>query len=240
MNRVLTTLAASLLMLALTACTPAPPPATAEPAPIATTAPAAADAAADTTVPTGAQTYIIDPTQSSASYIVKEEFLGLALSKYGIPAGLADTVGTTQEVSGQFSLNWDDLSAPLGENSFRADLSALESDQSLRDGWIRDNGPQFGTYPEALFVAESIAGGPQTYTPGEEVTFQMIGNLTIREITQPATFTVTATYADGTIRGSASAPLLMSDFGIDPPSFANTLTVGDPFEVRLDFTATAE
>ncbi len=241
MNRFTFTVSSLLiLLLALVACGPTPtaPSATPEPT-VAPEETATEPAPAEATIPTGSQTFVIDPAQSSASYAVKEEFFGLALSKYGIPEGLSETVGTTQAVSGQFSLNWDDLSAPLGENSFTADLSALESDQSLRDGWIRENGPEFGTFPDAIFVAESIEGGPQTYTPGEEVTFQMIGNLTVRDVTQPATFTVTANYANGEIRGSAVAPLTMSDFGIEPPSFANTLTVADDFEIRLDFVAVA-
>lgn len=202
--------------------------------------PAAAEAPAAADIPTSSQTYVIDPARSSASYMADEEFFGLALPKYGIPEGLADTVGTTQEVSGQFSLNWDDLSNPLGENSFTVDLSTLQSNQALRDEWIRENGPQFGTYPEATFVAERIEGGPESYTPGTEVTFQLIGNLTVRESTQPVTFDVTASYANGEITGTATAALTMTSFGIEPPNFANTLTVADEFEVRLDFTAVAQ
>ena len=243
MNR-LTRVAPLLLAfsLALAACGQGEAPAPAAEAPTAapTAAAPAADKPAETAAPTGAVTYAIDPARSTASYAVSEEFFGLALSKYGIPQGLVETVGSTQEIAGQFSLNWDDLSKPLGENSFTVDLSTLKSDQSLRDGWIRDNGPEFGTYPEAKFVADSVEGAPATYAPGDEVTFQLVGNLTVREVTKPATFTVKATYANGEIAGSAVAPLKMSDFGIEPPSFANTLTVGDEFEVRLQFTAVAQ
>ena len=47
-------------------------------------------------------------------------------------------------------------------------------------GWIRENGPEFATYPTATFVAESLEGAPTSYTLGEEVTFKMLGQLTIR------------------------------------------------------------
>src|SRR5690554_5112094 len=77
-----------------------------------------AEASDDAQLPTGLRTYVIVPEESSASYIADEEFFGLALSKYGIPEGLVDTVGTTQAIEGQFELNWDDLSTPLGDNSF--------------------------------------------------------------------------------------------------------------------------
>ena len=246
---------ATLLLLLLAACGPAPasepPAAEATAAPESTTAPEAtvaetaaeatapeSDAAADTSgLLTGLRTYIIVAEESSASYIAEEEFFGLALGKYGIPEGLSDTVGTTSAIEGQFQLNWDDLGSPLGENTFTVDLSTLESNQGLRDSWIRENGPEFGTYPTATFVAESLEGAPDTYAMGEEVNFQMVGQLTIREITQPATFDITAKLENDTVTGVATAALTMSDFGITPPDFANTLTVADDFQVRVEFTA---
>jgi polyisoprenoid-binding protein YceI len=196
-------------------------------------------AASDSTLPTGLRTYVIVPEESTASYIADEEFFGLALGKYGIPEGLVDTVGTTNAIEGQFQLNWDDLNAPLGENTFTVDLSTLKSNQSLRDEWIRDNeaGPQFGTHPDATFVAESLEGAPDSYTPGEEVSFQMVGQMTVREVTKPATFDVTAKLEDGTITGTATTALKLTDFEITPPDFANTLTVADDFQVEVKFTA---
>ncbi len=215
-------------------------PAANEPATAPAQAEEDADTAASDALPTGLVTYVIIPEESSASYIVNEEFFGLALGKYGIPAGLSDTVGTTSAIEGQFELNWDDLSAPLGNNSFTVDLSTLESNQRLRDEWIRENGPEFGTYPNATFVAESLEGAPASYTPGEEVTFQMVGQMTIRETTQPTTFEITAKLENDTVTGVATANLTMSDFGITPPDFANTLTVADDFRVEVNFTARAQ
>ena len=230
--------ALSLLVTMLAACGPSPasaPPA-AEPtaAPAATEAPAAAT---DGELPTGQVVYVIVPEESSASYIADEEFFGLALGKYGIPEGLVDTVGTTSAIEGQFELNWDDLNAPLGENTFTVDLSTLESNQGLRDQWIRENGPEFGTFPTATFVAESLEGAPTSYTQGEEVNFKMVGQLTIRETTKPATFDITAKLENGTVTGTGTSALKMTDFGITPPDFANTLTVADDFQVKIDFTA---
>lgn len=226
-------------------------PATDVPATDAAATPAAADAAAtapaddgetpaEGALPTGPQVFVIVPEESTASYLADEEFFGLALGKYGIPEGLVDTVGQTQAIEGQFELNWDDLSAPLGENTFTVDLSTLESNQPLRDEWIRENGPTFGEYPNATFVAESLQNAPTSYTLGEEVSFQMVGQLTVREVTQPATFDVTATYQDGSVTGTAVTTALMSSFGIEPPDFANTLTVADEFQIQVEFTARAQ
>lgn len=216
-------------------CSPSAPsvPPT-EPAPTATSAPApeAATGASD-----GLRTFVIAADQSSASYVVDEEFLADMLPKYGINAGRQNTIGVTKAIEGQIELNLDDLADALGNNYFQADLSKLESDQALRDRWLRENGPQFNQYPEARFVATAIEGAPSTYTDGQEVTFRLVGDLTIREITQPAVFDVTATLDGSTLTGRAEAFVRMTDFGIDPPNFANTLTVQDEFTIQVDFVA---
>jgi polyisoprenoid-binding protein YceI len=65
----------------------------------------------------------------------------------------------------------------------------------------------------------------------------MLGDLTIREVTQPVIFDVSATLNGDTATGVATADLRMTDFGIEPPNFANTLTVADEFSVEVEFTA---
>jgi len=65
----------------------------------------------------------------------------------------------------------------------------------------------------------------------------LIGDLTVREQTKPATFDVKAKLAGDTLTGVATTRLKMSDFGIDPPNFANTLTVADEFGIEVQFTA---
>ncbi len=188
----------------------------------------------------GLRTFVVDTEQSSASYIVDEEFLPDMLSKYGIEAGRQDTVGTTPEVTGRLELNLDDLSSPLGVNEFQADLSRLESDQSLRDEWLQNRGPQFSQYPTASFVATSVQNAPESYSEGDLAQFQLNGDLTIREITQPATFDVEATLDGDRLTGTATADLRMTDFDIEPPDFANTLVVQDEFQIRIDFEAAEE
>jgi len=196
----------------------------------ATSTPAATESSANEStgdpgdLPTGQHTYVIVSEESTASYHVAEEFFGLALGKYGIPEGLVETVGTTSAIQGQLELNWDDLAAPLGENTFTVDLSTLKSNQSLRDGWLRDNGPKFATYPDAIFVGESLTDTPTSYTPGDEVTFKMVGQMTVHEVTQPATFEITAKLANGIVTGVAVADLTMTGFGITPPDSRSATT----------------
>ncbi|MBU6348916.1 MAG: YceI family protein [Chloroflexi bacterium] len=197
----------------------------------------AAEAPAAEAPATGMRTFVVVPAESSAAYLVDEEFLGGALDKLGIPAGLVDVVGKTQEIEGQLQLNLNDLAAPLGENTFTVQLNTLTTDQSNRDNWIRRNGPRLNDFPLATFRATAISGAPASYTEGETVRFQMSGDLTLREITQQVTFEVSASLQGGTLTGTATTRLLMSSFGITPPNFANTLTVADEFGIEVQITA---
>jgi len=209
-------------------------PTAAPPEPTPTTAEASAPSGEPVA---GLRTFVIVPAESTATYLADEEFFGGAFDKYGIAAGKADVVGSTQEIAGQLQLNLDDLAAALGENNFTVQMNTLTTDRELRDGWIRDNGPNFNRYPEATFVATAIEGAPASYTEGEQVSFKLSGDLTIREIAKPVTFDVTASLSGDTLTGIATTRALMSDFGIEPPSFANTLTVNDEFGIEVTFTA---
>lgn len=243
MFRAMTNLAAGLVLVMLLAACGGQPAATEAPAAEApaTTAPAesATEAASGAPV-SGQRTFVIDPAASQASYLVDEEFFAGALAKLGIAAGLADVIGSTQEIEGRLTLNLDDLSAPLGENTFTVKMNTFTTDQNDRDKWIRENGPRFNDYPLATFTATGVEGAPATYNEGEEVSFKLSGDLTIREITQPATFDVTARLSGDTLTGTATTRLKMSDFGIEPPNFANTLTVTDEFGIEVQITAKEE
>jgi polyisoprenoid-binding protein YceI len=186
----------------------------------------------------GRQTFVIVPEESAASYEIDEEFFGLALSKYGIPAGLGKAIGRTQELEGSFEFDPDNLSGPVGHNMFKIRMNTFTSDRPSRDQWIRQDGPRFNDYPIATFSATTLETAQQSLRDAESA-FTLAGNLTIREITKPVTFAVTARLNGGTLTGIATARLLMSDFGIDPPSFANTLTAIDEFGIKVRFAARA-
>lgn len=182
------------------------------------------------------RTFVIVPQQSKASYIVAEEFFSGALDRLGIEPGLVDTVGSTQDVNGQMQLDFGNPASPLVSNRFTVNLRSLTSDQSRRDQRIRTNNLESEKYPLAEFTITTLTGLPEAYTEGDTVTFKAQGDITIRDITQPATFDVTAKLQGQTITGMAVTRLKMTDFGVDPPNFANMFSVEDEFTVRVEFT----
>lgn len=185
----------------------------------------------------GARRFVVVPGESSAAYIVDEEFFAGALAKLGIEAGLQKITGSTNEVTGELQLRLDDPQNALASGEFTVNLPSLKTDQDRRDSWIRDNALESNRFPVAKFVAKSINNAPTSYTDGTEVTFQLLGDLTVRDITQPVTFDVTATLTGDTIKGVATTAMKISSFGFDPPNFANTLTVADDFTIRVELTA---
>ncbi len=213
----------------VTACggTAAPPTPTPTPIQLETTG----------TEPTETRRFVVVADASTASYVVNEEFFAGALAKYGIEAGNAEVIGSTTAIQGELRLNLADPTNALVAGRFAVNLPSLATTRSQRDDWIRNNALESNKYPTAEFVATAIENAPTAYTEGEEVTFQLLGDLTVRDITQAVTFDVTATFSGDTITGVATAPMQLTDFGFSPPSFANTLTVANDFTIRIELTA---
>ena len=251
------------LMLVAVACAPAPsanPPAAPQPAAteakpaevMPTEAPAAAEptaapAAAEPTVAAateapaaaagGARTFVIVPGESQAGYEVDEEFLAGAANALGVKPGKGKTVGSTDQVSGQLTLDFSGATPQITSGEFQVDISTLKSNQDRRDNRIRNDWLESARFPVASFKATGIQNAPASYTEGQEVTFQLAGDLTIREVTQPAVFDVTATLNGDTITGKATTAFLMSQFGVDPPAMGNLFKVGDNTVVTLTLVA---
>jgi polyisoprenoid-binding protein YceI len=188
----------------------------------------------------GRRTFVIVPEASKASYQATEQFFAGALKRLGIAAGAVTAVGSTQAIQGQFQLDPRQPAANPGENTFTVQMNTLTSDRPLRDKYLREDGPKFNEHPVATFRATEIHGHQGSSTGDGEFSFKLAGILTVREVAKPATFDVKARLSGDTLTGIATTRLLMSDFGIEPPDFYDTLTVADPIGLEVEFTARAK
>lgn len=186
--------------------------------------------------PSQSRTFVIDSEDSAAFYFADEEFFEDALSKYNIQPGESDVVGRTEEVSGELTLDFGNPDL-LVSGSFVVNLVSLETDQVLRDRYIRNNFLESNKYPEAVFTATGVEDMPETYTEGETISFGLVGDLSIRDVVKTVTFDVEAMLQDGRLAGVAHLPTTLTTFGIEPPNFANTLKVADEIEIEVRFTA---
>ena len=105
----------------------------------------------------------------------------------------------------------------VADGQFAVDLRTLKSDDRLRDERIREQFLQSNLFPIAEFVITGVENFPAEYSEGEEVTFKLVGDFTMREITNEVVFETTAVLQDGRLTGTAFTDIFMVDFGFDPP-----------------------
>jgi polyisoprenoid-binding protein YceI len=182
------------------------------------TTPAASASAAATaaSLPAGVLRFVVEPAQSSATYVVTEKLSRLPVE--------SDAAGTTQDtadgdVTGELFLTQQGL-ASSNKSTFRVDLNTLKSDEGLRDNFVRQNTLRTNQAGNryASFTIDSISGFPANYVDGQEVTLSLTGQMTINGQTKPVTFQVKARRGSGFLTATADATFNMSDFGITPPN----------------------
>ena len=177
------------------------------------------------------QTYQIVPDQTTASYSVYENLIFENKPNN-------DAIGTTHSVQGSFGVRTD--TSPLVTSmNVTVDLRTLQTDSQMRDNYVRRNALQTDTYPTATFVSVSTQNMPSTYNDGQNVHFQLIGNLTMHGKTNKTTFDVQGKVVGKTITGTATSTIYMTDFGIQPPNLANIAVSQNKVLVTINFTAKA-
>ena len=202
------------------AAQPTQPPAATE----ATQAQAPAAAAAATGA---AVVYHIDASQSEAHYEVSETFF------QGNRLNLA--IGRTKGVAGDVRVDFaNPANSQIG--TIVIDVSQLTSDEGRRDNFIRNNFLQSAQYPQATFKPTKIEGLPASAKPGDPLTLKVTGDLTVKQTTKPVTFDVTLQANQDKLTGTASAEILLSDFGVGPIQIA-ILQTEDKAKLVFDFVA---
>lgn len=187
--------------------------------------------AASATDPSTSIQLVIDPTTSQASYHAHEQLVGHALP--------SEAVGTTRAVSGILVLNPDGTPA-ADQSQFTIDLTSLRSDESRRDNFIQGNTLQTSQYPTATFVATQLQGLPSPLPTSGQATFQLVGDLTVHGVTQPAVWQVTANFDGSTVTGDATTTVQLTDFGMAPPKAGPVLTIDNAVTLELAFGATRQ
>lgn len=178
------------------------------------------------------KTFVIVPEQTTAQYSIDEVFIDQNNR-------LNTAVGKTNKVEGTLVLNFADPAASeLGQ--FTVDISTLQSDSSRRDNAIRDRWLESARYPTATFVATEIRNFPPDAKEGEAISFQIVGDMTVRQTTREQVWDVTATLNGDTLTGTATTFLLLADYGVPVPEILGMLKVTDGLTATLNFTMQAQ
>lgn len=180
----------------------------------------------------GVKAFVIDPSQSMASFEIDEVLRGSPKL----------VVGTTSELAGQLQFDPADAGT-LQFSQIVVNARTFETDSGNRDRAIRGPVVLNSASDEFEFITfdvTTIDGLGDEVPVGEPLTFSVTGDLLIRDTINPVTFEVTATMVDdATIEGSAEATVSRSDYGIGIPSAPGVADVGDEVVIRLDFVASA-
>lgn len=171
------------------------------------------------------------PEGNVARYRVREQ-----LARLDFPN---DAVGETSNISGAIVLD-ENGNVVRGESRFEVDLSTLKSDSDRRDNYIRRRTLQTEQYPKAVFVPTAIRGVPSPLPTSGDFSFELDGELTIREVTRPVTWRVDARAADGRYFGTAVTEFTFGTFELDIPRVASVLSIRDNIRLEYDFRLVRE
>jgi polyisoprenoid-binding protein YceI len=167
----------------------------------------------------------IQPGESEARFYIYEQLNGQDKT----------VIGVTDQVAGQVAVNPADLSQPQF-GPIQVNARTLVTDDSRRNNAIRNRILFTDRYEFVTFTPTAVSGLSGSGAVGGSYTFQVSGDLAIRDVTRPVTFEVTLQAESETrLVGFAAAAIRRSDFDIAVPSVPFVANVGDEITLELDF-----
>jgi polyisoprenoid-binding protein YceI len=187
-------------------------------------------AAAEESTETGASglvIYTISPEESQVRFELDEDL-----------GGIRNTViGTTNQVAGEIALDSSDPSSTQ-VGIILINARALVTDNDFRNRAIQNRILNTGSFEFIEFAPSAIEGMPDTVGLGETVDFVIVGDLTIRDITNEVSFEVKATLvSEDEITGTASSVVSREDYGLSIPEVPRVANVEEDVEITIDFVA---
>ena len=173
-----------------------------------------------------AESYEIVPERSEARYRVREQLVGLSLPN--------DAVGVTSGVTGRIELN--EQGSVLPGSKIIVDVSALQSDEGRRDNFVRRNTLQTDAFPTVVFVPTELRGLEFPFPESGAASFEIVGELTIRDVTREAVWQAEAEFGVDNVALSATTSFTFDDFGLSQPRVPVVLSVDDDIGLEVDFS----
>jgi len=148
-----------------------------------------------------------------------------------------DAVLTATGVKGSFTLNTDGSFTPASK--ITADLGSLRSDQSQRDGFIKDNTLETRRFPTAEFAPSKVTGLTLPLPVSGDLKFTISGKMTVHGVTKDVTFSVVAKRDGARLTATATADpaWTFGDFGMTVPRVASVLSIEDSIRVEITLVA---
>lgn len=173
-----------------------------------------------------AVSYAVVPEGSEVRYRVREQLVGLSFPN--------DAVGATGAVEGAILLDAEGRVAP--GSRFTVDLRALRSDEERRDRYLRRNTLETDRYPSVAFVPVEARRLPWRLPEAGQASFELVGDLTIRDVTRRVAWAAAAAFAGPTVTVRARTAFRFGEFGLRIPRVAVVLSVDDEIRLEADLT----
>ena len=168
--------------------------------------------------------------ESVVRFIIDEELRGAPTT----------VIGATDQVAGSMAVSFDNpIATEMGE--VRINARTLQTDNEFRNRALRGQILQSAQdeFEFITFAPTATEGLPETVTMGEAFTFQLTGDLTVRDVTSSVTFDVTVTpVSEERIEGSATTTVQYADFNLVIPEVPGVANVSDDVILEIDFVAT--
>lgn len=175
--------------------------------------------------------YAVAPTGNEVRYRVREQLAGFDLPN--------DAVGKSSTVAGAIAFDADGrlLSA---ESRFVVDASTFVSDRDRRDNYVGSRLLNAQQFPEIVLVPTELRGLALPIANAGARSFELAADLTVRGVTRPTVWRVTAQIEGERVSGTATTRFVFDDFQMEKPRVRSVLSVADTIALEYDFNLVRE
>lgn len=162
-----------------------------------------------------------------------ESFVGYRVQEQLGGVGGVEAVGRTAKVNGSVTIAGNRATA----GTITADMTALKSQEAMRDGQLRDQGIEYRKFPTSEFKLTSPVELPAAVANGETAKVTLKGDLTLHGVTKAVEVPAELTLKDGTLVVVGRIDLQFADYSISKPQSPRVVGMEDHgvMELQLFF-----
>lgn len=168
---------------------------------------------------------------NAVRYRVREQLVGRDLPN--------DAVGETSAVTGSIVVD-ENGRIVRDQSSIVVDVTGLTSDSDRRDGYVQGRLLEGEAHPTVTLVPTEAHGLTGAVPASGTASLHLMGDLTVKGVTRPTTWQVTARFEGNRVTGSASTRFTFDDFELTQPRVPVLLSVADTIQLEYDFTLERE
>ena len=180
---------------------------------------------------TWATRYVVTPGGNEVRYRVNEQLAGFDLPN--------DAVGKSSAVSGAIAFDAGGQLLPA-ESRFVVDAATFVSDRDRRDNYVKSRLLQAEQFAQIALVPTELRGVTLPLGSTGSSNFELLADLTVRGVTRPTVWRVSARLDEGRVSGTASTRFVFDDFQMEKPRVRSVLSVADTIALEYDFTLVRE